>query len=291
MAEEKDSLPCPGCSTPLPPEATGCHICLRSRTKQEIVRGYTKLREEKARKRRRPFQILAAVLVIGAGGKVIATHHVKIFAAAGGLGDAISRRLDDMRDPKNYAPRADAPSAVEPTAAPAAPGAPVAPEDALRTQLMPANPPAASPEPAPKRNSAAAREARTEPLAKNVWRVSGTVYDLATLDPVPGAKITFLRNDGEPVTATTDDRGEYEADIAKGDGWTVSLKSPKHRPGQVLDIDPPYRVRDADERRAAVNALTDGDMAAAPLNWGRGSSRVRLDLVAVPNDWNDGPSR
>lgn len=290
MAEERDTLPCLGCATPLPIEATGCQICLRGRTKQEIVRGYTKLREEKARKRRRPFQILAAVLLIGAGAKLAATYRAKIAASAGAVTGAISRHVDDMRDPKYYAPRAAAPPASETPA----PGAPVAPEDALRSQLMPPNPADAVTPPA----APAARPARSKPPAKNAWRVAGTVYDLATLDPVPGAMITFLRNDKEPVTATTDAKGAYEADLVKGDGWSVGMKmtapawgQPRYRRGQLLDIDPPYRDRDADERRAAMNAVTDGDMGAAPLEWARALSRVRLDLIAVPESWSEPPPR
>jgi hypothetical protein len=70
---ETFSLPCPACQTPLPPEATGCQICLRSRTKQEIMRGYAKLRDEKTRKRRRPYKILAAGALLGASGKLFNT--------------------------------------------------------------------------------------------------------------------------------------------------------------------------------------------------------------------------
>lgn len=283
MAEERDTLPCPGCHTPLPPEATGCQICLRGRTKQEIVRGYAKLRAEKARKRRRPFQILAAVLVLGAGGKLVMTHRDKLSSAAG----AASRWLDDMRDPRYYAPKPGGPASPPSDDPAAVPGAPAAPEDALRAQLMPPDVPPAGGAPEQGEAPPAARPAGPKPLAENAWRVSGVVYDLATLDPVPRAEITFLRDEKEPATATTNDKGEYEIDLVKGGGWTASMKSPKHRPGQVLDIDPPYRVRDADERRAAMEALTDGDLIPAPVDWKRASSKVRLDLVAVPSRWSD----
>jgi hypothetical protein len=58
-------LPCPACDTPLPPEATSCHICLRARPKQEIVRGYAKLRDAKGRRKRLPFLILAGIVLAG----------------------------------------------------------------------------------------------------------------------------------------------------------------------------------------------------------------------------------
>ncbi|MDP3541378.1 MAG: hypothetical protein Q8T11_02795, partial [Elusimicrobiota bacterium] len=123
------------------------------------------------------------------------------------------------------------------------------------------------------------------------WRVSGTVYDLATMESVQGADITFLRDDKEPAKATTGDDGSYEIDLAKGDGWTVSVEAHGRRPGQVLDLDPSYRVRDADERRAALELITDGDLGPAAVDWKRSSSKVRLDLIVVPSQWPSSPRR
>lgn len=288
---ENETLPCPGCHTPLPLEATGCQICMRARTKQEIVRGYTKLREQKARKRRRPFQVLAAVLLLGAGGKLFMVYGDALMTAAGSVRGEIARWADDMRNPSNYAPEGAA--APAPAPPPSAPGSPTPPEDALRTQLFSPETPPASPAPAqrPASAPAAAPPAGPKPLAKNTWRVSGTVYDLATLDPVPGANIAFLRDSKESATATTDDKGAYEIDLAKGGGWTVSLEAPDRRRGQIFDIDPSYRVRDADERRAALEHITDGDLAPAPVDWKRARTKVRLDLIAVPNRWTDARRR
>ena len=65
-----EMLPCPGCHSPLPPEATGCQICMRSRSKHEIMRGYAQLREATARRKRLPFQILATLLIVGVTGKI-----------------------------------------------------------------------------------------------------------------------------------------------------------------------------------------------------------------------------
>lgn len=275
MTNDNRNLPCLGCSTELPPEATGCPICLRGRTPQEILRGYAKLRAAATAKRRRPYLIAAAVVVLGVSGWLVATYRQKIKAAAG----ALARRVDAMRDPKNYAPQAPAPAAPRP---PAAPGEPASVETAVRAQLMSADTPPANPAPAPPPVSAPPQAAPAKALATNAWRVSGTVYDLKTLEPVADAEITFVRHESETETTMTDAHGEYEIDLAKGDGWTVSLISARHRRGQVLDIDPPYRVRDTDERLAAMNALTDGDLAATPVDWSRGHARVRLDLVAVP---------
>ena len=280
-------LPCLGCHTPLPLEATGCQICMRSRTKQEIMRGYAKLREDKARKQRLPFKILAVILILGGGGKLFLTYREKITAAAASTSGKIGRWADDMRDPSHYSGRLPAPSSDAPAPTTAA----VAPADPLRTQTFSDNAkPAKGPAPAPGASPAvAARPPAPKPLLKNAWRVTGTIYDLATLAPVPKAHIIFKYEGMPPVEATTDEQGAYEVDLDKKDGWSVSLKAPGHRRGQILDIDPPYRVRDADERHAAFDHLTDGDLIPVQVGWKPTSSRVRLDLVAAPQYWSDTP--
>lgn len=280
---EQDALPCPGCHTPLPPEATGCQICMRPRTRQEIMRGYAKLREDKARRRRRPFQILAAVLVLGGGGWLLKTHGGRLAAAASSAGAAIVRWADDLRNPSNYAMK-QAPQA--PPEPPAAPGAPVAPESAMRSRLFPEDsPPPSTPAADAPAKAPPAPPAGPRPLAKNTWRVSGTVYDLATLEPVPGAEIAFLLDEKEPRRATTGEDGAYEVDLVKGDGWTVHVIAPDRRRGQVLDLDPSYRIRDADERRAVLENVTDGDLIPAPVSWPRARSKVVLDLFVIPSRW------
>lgn len=290
---DADSLPCLGCHTLLPPEATNCQICLRPRTRQEIMRGYAKLRDDKTRKQRRPFQILAVLLVVGGGGKLAFDHRAGLRAAANSAKGAVVRWSDDLRNPAHYAP-AMAGSAASPT------DPPVAPEAALARSLNPSNSSASAPEAVPSSDPPSvslptpvkpAAPAKPKALVKNAWRVSGTVYDLATLEPVLGAQITFQRNEKEPETVMTDEKGRYEIDLVKGDGWTVKMTAPNRRRGQVLDLDPPYRLRDIDERRAAVEQISDGDLNPAPVDWKRADSRVRLDLVAVPPFWTDAPQR
>jgi hypothetical protein len=288
---EKDTLPCPGCHTPLSPEATGCQICMRARSTYEIMRGYSALHKEKARRRRRPFLIAAAVFILGAGGKLYLMYGDTATAAATSLIRRAVRWADDMRNPSNYAAK-EAPPAPAPPQAPAVPGAPVAPENALRAQLL--SPDAAPGNPATTQGpppALAAAPAGPKPLAANTWRVSGTVIDLATLAPVPGADITFVRESIAPASVTTDEKGSFEIDLAKGDGWTVSLEARDHRNGQILDLDPSYRVRDADERRAAIEHISDGDLTPAQVDWKISSTNVRLDLIAVPDGWTESRRR
>ena len=290
--QENESLPCPGCHTPLPPEATGCQICMRPRTRQEIMRGYAKIREDKARKRRRPFQILAALLLLGAAGWLIKNHGDQLSKAASAAGGAISRWVDDLRNPSNYAPKPQPQAPPADPQPPSAPGAPVEPERAMRAHLFPeddpapppATPPADAPAPPPAKSTAGPK-----PLAKNAWRVSGTAWDLETLEPIRNAQITFLRDEKDALAARTDEDGTYEIDIPKGNGWNVHMIAPDRRRGQVLDIDPSYRVRDADERRAVIQNVTDGDLIPAPVEWDRSRSKVRLDLFAIPNRWSGPP--
>lgn len=275
-----ESLPCPGCHTPLLPEATGCHICMRARSRQEIMRGYVKLRSDKERRRRRPFLVAGALLLLAVGGKLFLMYEDAAKAAASSAGDLISRRIDDMRNPSNYAMKPVAQGEPAPAPPPAAPGSPVAPENALRAQLFPdeSAPPQAPGSVAPVKAGPAA----PRPLIKNAWRVTGTVYALATLAPVAGAEVAFRRDGAETQTAVTDAKGAYETDLAKGDGWTVEVAAPAHHHGQILDLDPSYRDRDADERRAVLENLSDGDLIPAPVSWPRSKARVSLDLFVIP---------
>ena len=116
------------------------------------------------------------------------------------------------------------------------------------------------------------------------------MFDLATLHRASSVKVTFTREGQEPVTGITDDQGAYEVDLPKGEGWTVSVRSPKHRRGQLVDLDPSYRVRDSDERKAALEQINDGDLTPAPVEWKLKQSSVHLDLVVVPEYWTGTPN-
>lgn len=233
---------------------------MRTRTKQEIMLGYAKLRTEKSRKRILPFKILAVVLILGAGVKLILDHRNRLTAELHSVHDTASRWLDDIRDPKHYASkRQDAP-----------------PPDVSVTTPTPT--PVPIPTPVPTQTPSAGRPS----LVQNAWRVSGTVYDLMTLAPVTGATITFLKNEKVSAIATTSMAGTYTIDLAKGNDWTVHLTSPQHRKGQLLDVEPPYRDRDAGARRATIEAITDEDLAASHVGWEFSSSKVKLNLIAVP---------
>lgn len=286
-----DTMPCSGCHSPLALDATGCQICMRSRTKQEIMRGYALVRERKELARRRPYKIAAGILLAAASAALLRAYGGRVLAVASPAVRSAIRRADDMRNPENYASRPVA--APAPAAPPPEPGAPVAPEDALRSQLLPRDPPPAPPagSPAAAPAAAPARPSAPRPLVKNAWRVSGTVYDLATLEPLQGADVMFLVDEREREKVTTDAEGRYEVDLAKGDGWTVSVEAHDRRPGQVVDVDPPYRLRDADERRAAFEHIADGDLIPAPIGWKRTTSRARLDLVVIPTRWTEPAGR
>ncbi|MCR4294385.1 MAG: hypothetical protein NUW21_02535, partial [Elusimicrobia bacterium] len=59
--------------------------------------------------------------------------------------------------------------------------------------------------------------------------------------------------------------------------------------GQILDLDPSYRVRDDDERRAVFDNVSDGDLIPVHVEWNRSSAKARLDLFAVPRHWPHRP--
>jgi hypothetical protein len=123
------------------------------------------------------------------------------------------------------------------------------------------------------------------PPADDVWRVSGMVYDLATLRPVPDANVLFIREGISSLHTMTDEAGRYEVDVLRGAGWAVSVQAANYRAGQIMDVDPPYRERDAEARRAAVEHLSEADLVPAPVDWSRKRSQVTLDLLTVPYAW------
>jgi hypothetical protein len=148
-----------------------------------------------------------------------------------------------------------------------------------RSYISPQQPPPLAPEP-----------------AKNAWRVSGTVYDLATMQPVSGAIITFRGPSQETATAAADSSGRYVIDLPKKDGWTVNGVGGGgyggyFRPGQLLDVDPSYLNSDAEERRAVVEHTSDEDLAPVQVGWKLTDSKVRLDLMGVPRGWPPGLPR
>ena len=245
-----DHLPCPACHTPLAPEATGCHICLRARSKQEIMRAYAGLRKEKARRRILPFKIAGGALILGAVISLSWHRQEDIKTAAATARSTVGRWSEDLTDAKRYSDH-----------------------------------PAAAADEIPDSESSAAVSSLKQPPAGNVWRVSGVVYDLATLLPVPDANVLFISDGGSSQHTMTDKAGRYEVDVLRGAGWAVSVKAANYRTGQIMDVDPPYRERDAEARRAAVEHLSDADLGPSPVEWSRKRSRVTLDLVAVPYSW------
>lgn len=289
MTSEKGMLPCPGCHTPLPPDATGCQICLRSRTKQEIVRGYAYLRAEEKRRKALPFKVAGAAIVIALTAFFSWDNRGKILEWAERARRWTAKKYERFLDANSYVDKKkepDLPVTVNPADLP---------KDDPRSPFSPNHKPAQQPvveafrgvsPPPPPRPEPAPPAPKRAP-AKTDWRVSGTVYDLATLEPVGDAEVVFLLHGRSPRTATTGGDGTYEADIPKDEGWTVTLRSGRHKPGQIVDADPPYRSRDADERRATQQNASEGDLSPAPVSFPRSKSRVTLNLVAVPETWPD----
>lgn len=285
-----DTLPCPGCHTPLLPEATGCHICMRARTKQEIVRGYAKLREEQARRKSRPFKILAAVLFVGGAGWLVARFQTPLIAGARSAKRHTAAWYDRFVDAHSYAPAkpADAETAVSPDAATTK--SPFATPVTVPSELRPASGPAPAPFAGGPAGAAPTPVAPAKPpVPKNSWLVTGTVYDIDNLEPAKQATITFTRETFPKVVVKTNDEGVYEAVLVKGEGWTALVEVRNRRRGQVADLEPPYRARDEDERRAAFEHISDGDLAPAAITGKTSASTLHRDFVTFPQSWANGP--
>jgi hypothetical protein len=288
-----ETIPCPGCTTALEPSATVCPTCLRPRGKLEITRAYATLRLVEKERRQRPFVIAGYLLAVGAACGLMYRYRLPIAAAVSAVRARVSSFADAAMDPKNLLPpSAEAPAAATPeapalTPPSAAPFARFAPAPA--TPTPPAPPVAAKP---PEPAISAKRTARVAdlpipPLGQNQWAVYGRIYDLVTLRPVAGVKLTFTIP-GNPVGsmgyASSDEHGRYVLGLVRLPKGSYEIHSSKEGYSSVAlyEADIPYAQLSAGERRDIVHNAQDGDMPLPPLTDINGEQSMHRDVFLAP---------
>lgn len=116
-------------------------------------------------------------------------------------------------------------------------------------------------------------------------RVHGTVYDLATRQPVKDANVRFeSRRTDARWEAMTNSAGRYDVILFKNhsDAITVMIEAPGYRKGLLEDRDPPYRERSQQAREDLIAETIDSDLEPVPLRHRESEQIVALDLVLVP---------
>jgi hypothetical protein len=260
------TVTCPGCQSELDPSNTNCPVCLRPRSRKEIMAGLSGTRRPPPMRWGR---ILLAVVVIGALG-------------FGGL------QLWQMKPlPEPPAPAAVVKPAGPADAAPSSPQAEPQPSDGAPRPTVSVAPQAGSsapqaPEPAPEPRSR--RRAAPKPKPEG-WRVEGQVYDLFSLKPLPGTRIVFQdKNTGDAHTAASDAKGRYVVYLPKvrEGGYEVTVSRKGYSDSYFEEMAPPYRSQSIARRREAAEQLSESAMLHVPLLPEFYSDTVPYDLILFP---------
>jgi hypothetical protein len=117
----------------------------------------------------------------------------------------------------------------------------------------------------------------------SAWKVSGKVYDLVTLAPVSGARVTFRdRRDGKALTALADARGRYRASLPKisEGGYDVAVESRGYA-GFLEEMSPPYKAQDRSRRLEALAEARRSELLHVPLLPEEHDDQVPYDLVLM----------
>ncbi len=294
-----ETIPCPGCRTPLGPEMTSCPICLRARSKYEITRAYAQLREDTARRKRLPFVIAGWLLAAGAAGYAAWSFRGPLLAAAASVRARAKRFADESEDARTLMGRAPAAPAAPPAEpAPAAgtldPEKPLAaPAASTAPAAATAAPPAA---PAPVDVTAAPVKRALTPVrledmrvpaynAESQWLMYGRAYDVLTLRPASGVQLMFQGVEGAVVAAAmTDDEGRYIVVLPRVQEGSLAAMSgdPRYEPVVLCESDIPYGTLSADERRSLARSAQDGDARPAALSDPAGEASLHRDLYLAP---------
>ncbi|MDD5628668.1 MAG: carboxypeptidase-like regulatory domain-containing protein [Elusimicrobia bacterium] len=268
---------CPGCQSEITPTETSCPVCLRPRSRSEIMHDIIAAREIRGRRRMKLLlKLLLSAAVLWAGYRAyanpqsLAAFRDRILASAHWLTEerAIPGSIVPGSPPAPQAP-ADAAEA-EPMAA-----APVAADDAAEAEPMAAAPGLGT---APPPHAA-------KPARPDHWKAHGVAYDLFSLKPVVGAKVTFTsRASGLSLRAATGPRGDYSLRIPRADegGFDVTVRHKDYR-GEYLEEDSrPYRSRSRGERQEAAALLLQTEVLHVPLLPPEAQDESQYDLVLLP---------
>jgi len=145
-------------------------------------------------------------------------------------------------------------------------------------------PPAAAPIPAP----AARTDNPAPPVPQarpDYWAIRGLVYDLYSLKPVSGARVTFVsRATGERLIARTDSAGHYslKAPRLSTGGYDVTVRHPRYQDNYLDENEPPYRQMGLERRREAGTLILQSEVLHVPFLPPPDEDHPWLDLVLMP---------
>jgi hypothetical protein len=291
---------CPGCKEPLSVSQSQCGICLRSLSPREIARI---LREQSPEYIRRKFLRSVGLKMLVGGTATL------LFAIVGTRAGWIPKgRMTERfeailyRKPKAPVPQ---PLPAPPTPPPFNPPAPLPPEQmpppAPELPPLPAqegevrykindqgfidigpNKPGRGSGPLPGMVKVKSPPKKNKSVDKR-WVVSGTIYDLLTLKPVPSVRIRFsARGTGRMHSTRTDTRGRYALKLpALGPGYDVDIRHPYYGEVYLEEGSPAYKTRTIERRREERDIMYSVEIVHLPLMLEGKKRTVRHDLVVA----------
>lgn len=273
---------------------TGCQVCLRGRSAQEITRGYARAREREAWRRRRPFVILAALIALGVGAYAFQTYQTQLLNFGKQSMASFGRFYDANSDPAAIAPHYGGAAAVtqEPPPAPTSNSLPTPPPAATFT-------PTAAPTPAPAPVPARAAPAGPPPVAEprldapeptvptappGQWVLHGRIFNLKTLKPLANVRLAVKRGDFAFSFAASGPDGWYSVVLPhvddNGDGYQLAAQQADYASAAQYEGDIPYATLSASERTRLIQAAQEGDIHPSPITGA--SDYVRRDVFLSP---------
>jgi len=271
-----DTIPCKGCGTLLNLSDPGCPICLRGRSKYEITRAYADLREDKSRRRRRPFIVAGVLMAVGAVGRLTYLHRARIAQASDSVHAWATRFLGEASTPAR-----DVPSPPAKNDAPPPPPAPLA-ADASR----PAPPRAVSRPTAAPAATENVPDLIVPPLNPERWAVYGRVYDLKTLQPVGNVTIDFIHSAADHRAGNvSDENGRYLVILPRSGspgGYEAVCGDARYLSPVFCEADVPYASLSSEDRALLIDSARSGDMHSTPLVDIAGEDSRHLDLFLAP---------
>jgi hypothetical protein len=268
-----DYVPCHGCRAPLHILSDVCSVCGRQLDDAQREARHEEILRRRAVRLRLP-RLIACWLLLGAVAAWAYPRRGPIVALLQTVRAEFTRRMNAA---------ASAPM----------PGKPLSPRAiwfvGVFLPFVPDNtvvaPPLPPPPPAPKPVVAHPTEPPRSPHPPSESkRVYGVVYDIATVFPVAGARLSFVDSRGSPYEISTDASGRYHIDLpgaCMGVAYSVAAAASGYRKGQIEDTDPPYFEKTAEQRGAALEQLTPSDMTAFSLRCRASARVVELGIVLV----------
>ena len=238
-----ETVPCPGCASPLAPDQEVCEGCRRPRDESQIAQGRELLR---SRERSRPRKIAGLFLAL---------------AAVAGL---FQER--DMILKWIGAPGADpmpAPVAVPPSAAPPRTSSPPRPNVLASIPVSP-----------PPEDGKLILFGVVYDLSTGA-PVPGARVTFFVGDEQQTLGVATADGSGQYVFSAM--RSYWASSIL------AAVKAPGYRGGQIEDPDPSYLDRAPEDRRQALSEVAPGDLEPVPLRYRDADDSVRLSFALVPD--------